>query len=66
VPVCAGARDAANCAPRAPGASLPAFAPVRHQALCNPERIGHGANICAGAETKVFWFFSSEKNVLPS
>jgi hypothetical protein len=26
---------------------------------------GHGLDLCAGAELKVFWFFSSEKNMLP-
>jgi hypothetical protein len=25
---------------------------------------GHGLDLCAGAELKVFWFFSSEKNML--
>jgi hypothetical protein len=27
---------------------------------------GHGRNLAAGAEKKVFWFFSSEKNTFPS
>jgi hypothetical protein len=26
---------------------------------------GHGLTGCASAEIKVFWFFSSEKNILP-
>jgi hypothetical protein len=26
---------------------------------------GHGLFVYAGAELKVFWFFSSEKNILP-
>jgi hypothetical protein len=26
---------------------------------------GHGRYASAGAEIKVFWFFSSEKNILP-
>jgi hypothetical protein len=27
---------------------------------------GHGLDLNAGAELTVFWFFSSEKNILPS
>jgi hypothetical protein len=27
---------------------------------------GHGRNASASGEIKVFWFFSSEKNTLPS
>jgi hypothetical protein len=27
---------------------------------------GHGRQVSAGVGTKVFWFFSSEKNSLPS
>jgi hypothetical protein len=26
---------------------------------------GHGLDLSASARTKVFWFFSSEKNILP-
>jgi hypothetical protein len=27
---------------------------------------GHGRDLGSGAESKVFWFFSSEKNILAS
>jgi hypothetical protein len=32
----------------------------------NLQHIGHGLNLSAGAGAKVFWFFSSEKNILSS
>jgi hypothetical protein len=30
------------------------------------ERSGHAHHVGGGGEVKVFWFFSSEKNILPS
>jgi hypothetical protein len=32
--------------------------------LRSPHLSGHGPDLSAGADSKVFWFFSSEKNTL--
>jgi hypothetical protein len=32
---------------------------------CSSTLAGHGPDLSTGAEAKVFWFFSSEKNTLP-
>jgi hypothetical protein len=34
--------------------------------LRRPDVAGHGRRVAAGADLKVFWFFSSEKNILSS
>jgi hypothetical protein len=45
------------------------FSEEKNQKTFNPgctRLSGHGLDLYAGADIKVFWFFSSEKNILAS